>query len=149
MTQYLTFLVEDECYAANLANITEIADITGVIKVPKQPEYVMGMLQHMGRDLAVVDIRKLLTRKKNTSAAKCVLVFDIEGIKVGFAVDKVDEVIILSDARSMPEYMTIMNHTQLLSPKQLEEVQNPGRWGDHRKRIEIRTLRQRAERSHI
>lgn len=132
--QYLTFLVGNECYAAGLADIAEIADIAAVISIPGQPAYATGLLQHMGRDLPVVDMRKLLGQDTSADSAKCVLVYDMKGAKLGLAVDKVEGVIVHSDPNALPEYITALENIELISPEQLHEVLDTRRWSEPTKK---------------
>lgn len=149
MAQYLTFLVENEFYAIDLTNILEIADVTDVIKIPRQPKYVTGIISMMGRNLPVLDMRQILEKGENRRSTGCILIVDIEGVKAGFAIDKVDEVIVLTERRNLPEYLTILKNTELLNAKQMKTVQELEHWNDRQKKVQINSSYKKEARNHF
>jgi purine-binding chemotaxis protein CheW len=95
---YLTFELENELYAVHFSNVLNILDLTTITKVPKSPEYFVGVMNLPGVVLPVVDLHlKFGLKISEYTVNTCIIVMNIkiedELIMVGIIVDSVQEVI--------------------------------------------------------
>ncbi len=56
--QLLTFKLDDQEYALNIAHVVQVIRMVAVTRAPKAPDYVEGMFNLRGKVVPVVDIRK-------------------------------------------------------------------------------------------
>jgi purine-binding chemotaxis protein CheW len=104
---YLSFKLGDELFASNVSKVLNILELSHITKVPKAPEYMIGVINLRGDVLPVVDLRqKFGLPKIEATNNTCILVLDIaletESIHVGALVDSVQEVIEFEDSQIQP-----------------------------------------------
>jgi purine-binding chemotaxis protein CheW len=95
---YLAFNVGGELFAAHVSKVLNILDKTKITKVPKAPEYMLGVINLRGAVLPVIDARiKFGMPKEEEKSTNCIIVNEIlidnETVKVGALVDAVVEVL--------------------------------------------------------
>ena len=96
-TQYLTFKLEEEVFAVDVAKIREILDFTLATKVPGTPEFMRGVINVRGNVVPVVDMRLkfgLSVTEKTVDTCIVVMEIAVEDDKtiLGALVDSVQEV---------------------------------------------------------
>ena len=95
--QYLTFKLEDEIFAVDVAKVREILEFTVVTKVPQTPEFMRGVINLRGSVVPVMEMRMkfgmALTEK---TVDTCIIVMEMlldgETTIVGALADSVQEV---------------------------------------------------------
>jgi purine-binding chemotaxis protein CheW len=106
-TQYLTFTLDEEIFALDVATVREILDFTTVTKVPQTPEFMRGVINLRGSVVPVMDLRlqfgmSATERTVNT----CVIVVEMaladETMVLGLLADSVQEVIDLEPGQIEP-----------------------------------------------
>jgi len=95
--QYLTFKLEEEIFAVDVANVREILDFTPATKVPGTPEFMRGVINVRGNVVPIVDMRlKFGLSKTEKTVDTCIVVMEIsvddDKIVLGALVDSVQEV---------------------------------------------------------
>jgi purine-binding chemotaxis protein CheW len=95
--QYLTFLLDKEIFALDVAKVREILEFTTITKVPKTPDYMRGVINLRGSVVPVVDMRlKFGMGKTVKSLNTCIVVVEIlldgEITIIGILTDSVQEV---------------------------------------------------------
>ena len=91
--KYLTFILEDEIYAASIEYVTEIVGVLQITDVPDMPKFVKGVTNLRGQVIPVIDVRiRFGMEPKEYDARTCIMVTRIKGISVGLIVDTVEEV---------------------------------------------------------
>ena len=67
-TQYLTFKLDEEIFALDIAKVREVLDYTTITKVPRTPEFMRGVINLRGSVVPVVDMRLKfgMTKTENT-----------------------------------------------------------------------------------
>jgi purine-binding chemotaxis protein CheW len=101
---YLTFDVQDEEYAVNIAYVTEIVGLQRISEVPDVPEYIKGVINLRGKVISVMDMRLrfgLPWREYDDRTPIIVLELDDPStgsgqVPIGLVVDQVTDVISLS-----------------------------------------------------
>lgn len=96
-TQYLTFKLDQEVFAVDVAKVREILDFTPATKVPGTPEFMRGVINVRGNVVPVVDMRlKFGMSKTEKTVDTCIVVMEIsvedERSVLGALVDSVQEV---------------------------------------------------------
>ncbi len=97
-TQYLTFKLQEELYAVDVANIREILDFTTVTKVPNTPDFMRGVINLRGSVVPVIDMRlKFGLPETEKTVDTCVVVMEIsldgQAVILGSLADAVQEVL--------------------------------------------------------
>jgi len=54
---YLTFHLEDEVFALDVAQVREVLDLSQITKVPRAPDFMRGVINVRGSVVPVVDLR--------------------------------------------------------------------------------------------
>lgn len=91
--EYVTFVVEGEVFAINMAPVQEIIRVPDVVHVPKSPPALEGLANLRGSVLPIINLRKLFAlSEKEIDEASRVIVVNL-GQTMGFLVDRVLSVI--------------------------------------------------------
>jgi len=95
--RYLTFRLEDEVFALNVIQVTEILDMCPITKVPRAPEFMRGIINVRGSVIPVLDLRMKFGLKKSEETIDTriiVMQIDLGGdtIVIGAIADAVEEV---------------------------------------------------------
>jgi purine-binding chemotaxis protein CheW len=105
--QYLTFSLDEEVFAIDVAKVREILDYTQAMRVPGAPEFMRGIVNVRGNVIPVVDMRlKFGMSKTERTVNTCIVVMevDVEGetTVLGALVDSVQEVFELEHGHVEP-----------------------------------------------
>jgi purine-binding chemotaxis protein CheW len=97
-TQYLTFKLDDEVFALDVAKVREILDFTMVTKVPQTPDFMRGVINLRGSVVPVIDMRlkfgmSLTEKTVNTCIVVVEINLDNETTILGALADSVQEVV--------------------------------------------------------
>jgi purine-binding chemotaxis protein CheW len=106
-SQYLTFKLDQELYAVDIAKVREVLEFTAVTKVPRTPDFMRGVINLRGNVVPVVDMRlKLGLTQTEKTVNTCVVIteVDVDGEKtvLGALADSVQEVIELDAGQIVP-----------------------------------------------
>ncbi len=98
MTQYLTFKLDDEVFALDIAKIREVLDFTSITRVPRTPEFMRGVINLRGSVVPVVDLRlKFGMTKTEKTVNTCIIITEVtvdnETAVLGALADSVQEVL--------------------------------------------------------
>ncbi len=98
MTQYLTFILDEEHYGIDISSVIEIIGIQKITQLPQQPDYVNGVINLRGRIIPTIDVRTRFNKEKvEYDERTCTIVVDVKDTLVGLIVDRVDEVMTIYD----------------------------------------------------
>ena len=95
--QYLTFSLDEEPFALDVAHVREILDFTKITKVPGTPEFMKGVINLRGSVVPVMDMRtKFNLPMAVETVDTCIIVTEVlldgEEAVLGALVDSVQEV---------------------------------------------------------
>lgn len=117
--QVIVFNLENEQFAVETSKIQTITDVMKVIRVPKAPKYIRGLINLRGSILSLLDIKMLLGMqdKGDESETKNIIILKVNDEQVGISVDEVHEVVNadeksiqkLSDDKNQPFIKGILN----------------------------------------
>ena len=97
-SQFLTFTLDEEQYAVDVAKVREVLEYTKVTRVPRMPEYMCGVINLRGSVVPVIDLRlkfglKAVERTINTSIVVMEIEMGEDTVILGALTDSVKEVI--------------------------------------------------------
>ncbi|MGC3999647.1 MAG: chemotaxis protein CheW [Anaeromyxobacter sp.] len=106
-SQYLTFTLDQERYAVEIARVREVLEFTTVNKVPRTPDFMRGMINLRGNVVPVIDLRlKFGLGPTQRTVDTCVIISEVmvdgEALVLGALADSVQEVIELDAASIAP-----------------------------------------------
>jgi purine-binding chemotaxis protein CheW len=106
-TQYLTFKLDEEIFALDVAKVREILDFTDITKVPQTPDFMRGVINLRGSVVPVVDMRlKFGMSRTDKTVNTCIVVVEVttegETTVLGALADSVQEVIELDPGQIEP-----------------------------------------------
>lgn len=102
--QYLTFVIDREQYAVDVAHSQTVLEHTEITRIPRMPEFMLGVINFRGAVLPVIDLRRKLGLPDNESVNRPMIIvlevpFEGETLILGATADTVKEVVdIESDA---------------------------------------------------
>jgi purine-binding chemotaxis protein CheW len=96
--QYLTFKLDEEVFALDVAKVREILEYTGITKVPQTPDFMRGVINLRGSVVPVIDLRlKFGMSATERTINTCIIVVEVElrdeTLILGVLADSVQEVI--------------------------------------------------------
>ncbi len=104
--QYLTFQLGEEVFALEISKVREVLEFTTVTRIPRTPEFMLGVINLRGSVVPVVDMRArfgmdAIEKTVNT----CIVIVEVnleEDTVLGALVDSVREVMELDPDRIEP-----------------------------------------------
>jgi purine-binding chemotaxis protein CheW len=96
--QYLTFKLDSEVFALDVAKVREVLDLTQITVIPKTPDFMAGVINLRGSVVPVVDLRLCFDMSKTEKTRNtCIVVVEVllenESIVIGALADSVEEVL--------------------------------------------------------
>ncbi|MBF0135774.1 MAG: chemotaxis protein CheW [Magnetococcales bacterium] len=96
-TQYLTFTLDNEIFAVDIAKVREVLEYTAITHVPRTPEFMRGIINLRGKVVPVVDMRmKFSMAESERTVNTCIIIVEIvqdETVRqIGALADSVKEV---------------------------------------------------------
>ena len=137
--QYLSFRLNDEWYGLNVHQLVEVLPLPKVTRVPRTPEYILGVINLRGEVLSIVDLKGVFGLPHGASTvAPTVVVVAYGELRTGLLVDSVGDLISLA-----PEDVT--EGQVLMDTAQRAHLDGAARWGG----IPVRIINLEALRSQI
>ena len=105
--QYLTFTLEEEVFALEITKVREVLEFTSITKVPRTPDYMMGVINLRGSVVPVIDLRlKFGMPKTEKDVNTCIIIVEValdkDLLVIGALADSVQEVFDLSSDQIEP-----------------------------------------------
>ncbi|MDX2150384.1 MAG: chemotaxis protein CheW [Bryobacteraceae bacterium] len=105
--QYLTFQLDEEVFALDVASVREVLDYTAITRIPRTPPFLRGVINLRGSVVPVVDLRLafgLSATEKTVSTCIVVVEVSLEGEStiIGALADRVEEVVDLEPGQIQP-----------------------------------------------
>lgn len=96
--KHLTFYLDKEEYGIPIINVKEIIGMMERTKVPRMPEYVVGVINLRGKVIPIMDLRlRFEMPQKDYDQRTCIIVIEVSVGKskkmMGIVVDSVSEVV--------------------------------------------------------
>ncbi len=91
--QIVVFSLGTQLYGLPIASVQEIIRVTSLVKIPKSPEFVEGVINLRGRIIPVIDLRKKFDMPAIGDGKNCrIIIVEMENSCAGCLVDMVKEV---------------------------------------------------------
>ncbi|QSR34615.1 chemotaxis protein CheW [Marinobacterium iners] len=105
--QILSFMLDGDSFGVEISGIQEVLEYRDVTRVPRTPDYMLGVLNLRGRVIPVVDLRRLFGMQiAPVSVETCIVIIDVEldgkRTPLGVLADRVNEVVELDPALISP-----------------------------------------------
>ena len=150
--QYLTFKLNEEVFAVDVAQVREILDYIKITKIPQTPEFMRGVINLRGSVVPVVDMNmKFGMNGTEKTVNTCIVVMEVtveeNTLVIGALVDSVQEVFEIESENIEPapkigtklktefikgmgkreeNFIIILDIDKVFSGEELEQVQNAG-----------------------
>ncbi|MBU1003798.1 MAG: chemotaxis protein CheW [Proteobacteria bacterium] len=100
--QYLSFVLDHELYALDIAKVREVLEFQRVTRIPNAPAFMSGVINLRGHAVPVVDLRlkfglQAIGRTQDSCVIIVVVSMEGEEIVLGALADSVREVVELND----------------------------------------------------
>ena len=97
LLQFSSFYLDDTLCGINIKQVQEINDDLNITKVPLSPEYVMGIMNLRGQIVTIINLGMKIGLVPSAIGPKSrVVITSSKGEHIGLLVDKVTEVITIS-----------------------------------------------------
>jgi purine-binding chemotaxis protein CheW len=94
---YLTFDVQNEEYAVNIAYVTEIVGLQRISQVPDVPPFIKGVINLRGKVIPVMDMRlRFGLPWREYTDRTTIIVLEMDDAPTGLVVDRVTDVLSLA-----------------------------------------------------
>ena len=93
-TDFVSFAISDDQYGVDIMSVREIKGWTNVTQLPRQPDYVRGVLNLRGVMVPIVDLRcRFGQGLTEPTPMHIVIIVQIEGRQVGILADRVLDIV--------------------------------------------------------
>jgi purine-binding chemotaxis protein CheW len=126
--QYLTFTLDRELFALDIASVREVLELVNITRVPRTPDFIRGVINLRGRAVPVVDLKmKFGLGETVPTVSTCVIIVEVcldgEDTVLGALADSVQEVYEMVTAQIEPP-------PRLGTPIKSEFIRGMGKTGD-------------------
>mgnify|MGYP001598474203 FL=1 len=92
--QFISFAIDDDQYGVDIMAVREIKGWADITHLPKQPEYVRGVLNLRGAIVPIVDLRcRFGQGLTKTTPLHIVIIVQIDGDQIGLIGDRVLDIV--------------------------------------------------------
>ncbi|MBI1204583.1 MAG: chemotaxis protein CheW [Rhodopseudomonas sp.] len=111
-TDFISFAIGDDQYGVDIMAVREIKGWADITHLPKQPDYVRGVLNLRGAIVPIVDLRcRFGQGMTETTPLHIVIIVQIGGRQVGLIGDRVLDIVSAEDADIQPVPRTSQGST--------------------------------------
>jgi purine-binding chemotaxis protein CheW len=94
LTQFISFAIGDDQYGVDIMSVREIKGWSEITHLPKQPDYVRGVLNLRGVMVPIIDLRcRFGQGKTEATALHIVIVVQVEARLIGLLADRVLDIL--------------------------------------------------------
>src|SRR5450759_4018146 len=102
-TQFISFAIGDDQYGVDIMAVREIKGWSDITHLPKQPEYVRGVLNLRGAIVPIVDLRcRFGQGLTETTPLHIMIIVQIGGRRVGLIGDRVLDIVSVDASQIQP-----------------------------------------------
>ena len=112
VTEFISFAIGDEQYGVDIMAVREIKGWADITHLPKQPDYVRGVLNLRGAIVPIVDLRcRFGEGLTETTPLHIVIIVQIGDRQVGLIGDRVLDIVAVTPAEIQPVPRTGHDHS--------------------------------------
>lgn len=149
LLQLVTFQLSEELYGIDIMDVKEIVPLHEIRTIPNAPTFVEGLYNLRGEIIPVINLHKRFHLKKavvgeDEALLSGFIIIDIDGMKLGVIIDKVERVISIDYKEIQPPpqmitgigaeyiqgvvnqesgYLIILEIRKLFSAKELRKIE--------------------------
>jgi|SRR5579871_1864297 purine-binding chemotaxis protein CheW len=102
-SEFISFAIGQEQYGVDIMSVREIKEWSNVTRLPKQPDYVSGVLNLRGVMVPVIDLRcRFGAGLTECTPTHIIIVVQIDGRQVGLLADRVLDIVSFETSRIQP-----------------------------------------------
>ncbi|MBI3704778.1 MAG: chemotaxis protein CheW [Rhizobiales bacterium] len=102
-SQFISFAIGDDQYGVDIMAVREIKGWADITHLPRQPEYVRGVLNLRGAIVPIVDLRcRLGEGLTETTPLHIVIIVQVNGRQVGLIGDRVLDIVSVDASQIQP-----------------------------------------------
>jgi purine-binding chemotaxis protein CheW len=102
-SQFISFALGDDQYGVDIMAVREIKGWVGITHLPKQPDYIRGVLNLRGTIVPIMDLRcRFGQGVTETSPLHIVIIVQIGGRQIGLIGDRVLDIVSVDASRIQP-----------------------------------------------
>ena len=103
MSEFISFAIGDDHYGVDIMAVREIKEWSNVTPLPKQPDYVRGVLNLRGVMVPIIDLRcRFGQGVTEATPMHIVIIVQIEGRQVGLMGDRVLDIVSFEASKVQP-----------------------------------------------
>jgi purine-binding chemotaxis protein CheW len=103
LTQFISFAIGDDQYGVDIMAVREIKGWSEVSNLPKQPEYVRGVLNLRGVIVPIIDLRRRFGQgQTEATPSHIVIIVHIGSRLIGLLADRVLDIVSLDATKIQP-----------------------------------------------
>lgn len=96
--KYVTFKSGNEYFGLKIEYVNEIIVMQEIAQIPESEDYIKGLINLRGKIIPVMDVRIRFKQEPiEYNDRTCIIVINVKGTVVGLIVEKIAEVVELSD----------------------------------------------------
>ncbi|WP_137044122.1 chemotaxis protein CheW [Pseudolabrys sp. FHR47] len=112
VTEFISFAIGEEQYGVDIMAVREIKGWSDITHLPKQPDYVRGVLNLRGAIVPIVDLRcRFGQGLTETSPLHIVIIVQIGDRQIGLIGDRVLDIVSVTPAQIQPVPRTGHTHS--------------------------------------
>ncbi|HRZ91252.1 MAG TPA: chemotaxis protein CheW [Spirochaetia bacterium] len=149
LLQLVTFQLSEELYGIDIMDVKEIVPSQEIRPIPNAPSYVEGLFNLRGEIIPIINLHKRFHLRKASlgdeeNLLSGFIIIDVEGMKLGVIIDKVERVIAIDYSEIQPPpqmlsgigaeyiqgvanqktgYLIILDIRKLFSAKELQKIE--------------------------
>jgi purine-binding chemotaxis protein CheW len=99
-SQFISFAIDDDQYGVDIMAVREIKGWSEITHLPKQPDYVRGVLNLRGVMVPIIDLRcRFGQGTTKATAMHVVIIVQVDGRQVGLLADRVLDIVSFEPSR--------------------------------------------------
>jgi purine-binding chemotaxis protein CheW len=103
LTQFISFAIGDDQYGVDIMSVREIKGWSDITHLPKQPEYVRGVLNLRGVMVPIIDLRcRFGQGLTGATPIHVVIIVQIGSRQVGLLADRVLDIVSIDASKIQP-----------------------------------------------
>ena len=117
VTQFVSFAIGDDQYGVDIMSVREIRGWAEITHLPKQPEYVRGVLNLRGAIVPIIDLRcRFGGGLTEATPLHVVIIVQIDDRQVGLLADRVLDIVAFESSQVQPvPHVSCNSRTEFLS----------------------------------
>lgn len=111
--KYVTFKSGNEYFALKIEYVNEIIVFQEITEIPESEDFIKGLINLRGKIIPVIDVRvRFKQEPMEYNDRTCIIVINVKDMVVGLIVEKVAEVVEISQEDILPPPSATIGHEE-------------------------------------